>query len=73
MKAKPKKKSGEEIADSQTATYHFKIYLLNISPMTYRRFKIWGMEYGISRSGGLGFTMTIWRMNKVVFCIKLSN
>ena len=84
MKAKPKKKSREEIADPQTAIYHFKIYLLDISPMIYRRFKvkgdthiaqlhhliqiimgwdndhlhifkIWGMEYGISRSGGLGF------------------
>jgi hypothetical protein len=42
MKAKPKKKSLEEIADLQTATYHFKIYLLNISPMVYRRFKTKG-------------------------------
>ena len=84
MKAKSEKKSREEIAAPQTAIYHFKIYLLNISPMIYRRFKvkgdthiaqlhhliqiimgwsndhlhsfkIWGMEYGISRSGGLGF------------------
>ena len=42
MKVKPKKKSHEEIADPQTAIYHFKIYLLNISPMIYRRFKIKG-------------------------------
>jgi hypothetical protein len=33
MKAKPKRKSGVEIADPKTA-----IYLLNISPMIYRRF-----------------------------------
>ena len=37
MKAKLKKKSREEIADPHTA-----IYLLNISPMIYRRFKIKG-------------------------------
>jgi len=42
MKAKLKKKSREEIADPQTAIYHFKIYLLNISPMIYRRFKVKG-------------------------------
>ena len=42
MKAKLKKKSREEIADPHTAIYHFKIYLLNISPMIYRRFKIKG-------------------------------
>ena len=80
MKAKLKKKSCEEIVDPHTAIYHFKIYLLNISPMIYRRFKVkgdthiaqlhhliqiimgwdndhlhsfkvWGMTYGISRSG----------------------
>ncbi|MFT6202943.1 MAG: hypothetical protein ACI9V1_001264 [Spirosomataceae bacterium] len=79
MKARPRKKSRQEIADPQTA-----IYLLNISPMIYRRvkvkrnihiaglhhliqiimgwenihlhsFKIWGMTYGISRSGGMYF------------------
>jgi Plasmid pRiA4b ORF-3-like protein len=42
MKAKPKKKSREEIADPHQAIYHFKIYLLNISPMIYRRFKVKG-------------------------------
>ena len=42
MKVKPKKKSREEIADPRNAIYHFKIYLLNISPMIYRRFKIKG-------------------------------
>ena len=84
MKAKLKKKSREEIAVPHTAIYHFKIYLLNISPMIYRRFKVkgdthiaqlhhliqiimgwdndhlhsfkvWGMTYGISRSGGMDF------------------
>ena len=84
MKAKLKKQSREEIADPHTAIYHFKIYLLNISPMIYRRFKVkrdthiaqlhhliqiimgwdndhlhsfkvWGMTYGISRSGGMDF------------------
>ena len=84
MKAKPKKKSRKEIADPHYAIYHFKIYLLNISPMIYRQskvkgdthiaqfyhliqiimdwdndhlnsFKIWRMEYGISRSGGMDF------------------
>lgn len=84
MKARPRKKPRQEIADPKTAIYHFKIYLLNISPMIYRRFKvkgdvhlaelhhlvqiimgwdnthlhsfkIWGMTYGISRSGGMYF------------------
>ena len=42
MKAKPKKKSREEIADPHYAIYHFKIYLLNISPMIYRQSKVKG-------------------------------
>jgi hypothetical protein len=40
MKAKPKKKSREEVTDPHQAIYHFKIYLLNIFPMIYRRFKV---------------------------------
>lgn len=44
MKAKSKKKSHLEIADSQTAIYHFNIYLLSISPMIYRYFKIKSLE-----------------------------
>jgi hypothetical protein len=42
MKAKLKKKTHIEIANPQNAIYHFKIYLLNISPMIYRRFKVKG-------------------------------
>ncbi len=42
MKAKAEKKSREEISDPKTAIYLFKIYLLNISPMIYRRFKVKG-------------------------------
>jgi hypothetical protein len=42
MKAKLKTKSGAEIADPKTVVYHFKICLLNISPMIYRRFKVKG-------------------------------
>lgn len=42
MKAKPKKKSREEIADPQTAISSRDFYLLNISPMIYRRFKVKG-------------------------------
>ena len=42
MKAKSKKKSRVEIADPQNAIYYFKIYLLNISPMIYRCFKVKG-------------------------------
>ena len=42
MKAKLNKKSREEIVDPHTAIYHFKIYIFNIYPMIYRRFKIKG-------------------------------
>jgi hypothetical protein len=42
MKVSSRKKPSQEIADPKTAIYHFKIYLLNISPMIYRRFKVKG-------------------------------
>ena len=42
MKPRPKKKYREETADPGNAIYHFKIYLLNIFPMIYSRFKIKG-------------------------------
>jgi hypothetical protein len=45
MKGKSEKNSREEITDPQNAVYHFKIYLLNISLMIYRRFKVKGDNY----------------------------
>ena len=40
MKARLKMKSRKEIADPKIAIYYFKVYLLNISPMIYRRFEV---------------------------------
>ena len=42
MKANAKKYSSTPNGDPRNSIYHFKIYLLNISPMVYRRFKVKG-------------------------------
>ena len=42
MEANAKKYSSTPNGDPRNSIYHFKIYLLNISPMVYRRFKVKG-------------------------------